>query len=342
MKKGVIWFAVVFSVFLFFSYAMTGSVSAKFPKQPKYTLKLGHCVPEDHPYHIGAVRFKEAAAFYSGGELKIDLFPNFQLGSEQEQYKAVQMGTEDISIGAINNAAPFWPPFNVFIMPYLFKSFEHAWNVADGPVGADLKKAFLEKTGMRTIALFDLGFRSLSNCKRPIHKPEDLKGILFRVPKNPVMVETTRAMGAEAIPMAWSETFNALKQGVVCGQDTPPGVTLAMKFYEARQKYYSLTKHFYAYAIVLMNEKKYQSLPASIRNALDKAIREAELYQRGYSVRYAEGALAALDRHGMKVNDIRDRTPFVKAVEPVWEKFSKDVPGLKSWGDKIKAVPSFR
>ena len=327
-----------FSVLLSFG----DSMASGFPKKPKFTLKLGHCVPEDHPYHIGAVRFKEAAAFYSDGELRIDIFPNFQLGDEQDQNKAVQMGTQDIAIGAINNAAPFWPPFNVFIMPYLFRSFEHAWNVADGPVGAELKKAFLEKTGMRTIALFDLGFRSLSNSKRPIHKPEDLKKILFRVPKNPVMVESTRAMGAEAIPMAWDETFNALKQGVVDGQDTPPGVTLSMKFYEARQKYYSLTKHFYAYAIVLMNEKKYQSLPPEIRMALDKSIRDAELYQRGYSVRYDEGALAALEANGMKVNDIKDRTPFVKAVEPVWEKFSKDIPDLKTWGDKIKKVPSFQ
>jgi len=317
-------------------------VWAGFAKKPKYILNFGHAVPEDHPYHIGAVRFKEACAFLSDGELQIDIFPNFQLGSEQDQYKATQMGTQDISLGAINNAAPFWPPFNVFIMPYLFRNLEHAWNVADGPVGADLKKKFLEQTGMRTIALFDLGFRSLSNSKRPITKPEDLKGVLFRVPKNPVMVETTKAMGAEAIPMAWSETFNALKQGVVDGQDTPPAVTLSMKFYEARQKFYSLTEHFYAYAITLMNEKKYQSLPPHIQKIVDQASREAELYQRGYSVHYMENSLTALEAHGMKVNDIPDRSAFVKAVEPVWEKFTKEIPEVKFWGDKIRAVPTVR
>ena len=252
------------------------------------------------------------------------------------------MGTQDIALGAINNAAPFWPPFNVFIMPYLFKSYEHAWNVADGPVGTELKEAFLKNTGLRTVALFDLGFRSLSNSKRPITKPEDLKGVLFRVPQNPVMLDTTKAMGAEAIAMAWSETFNALKQGVVDGQDTPPGVTLAMKFHEARQKYYSLTKHFYAYAIVLMNEKKYQSLPPHIKKAFDQAARESELYQRGYSVRYEAGALETLNALGMKVNDIPDRSAFVKAVEPVWAKFSKDIPDVKTWGDKIRAVPTMR
>ena len=342
MKKKFFSVTCVFCMFLVLTFVLADPATAGYPKKGKHILKLGHAVPEDHPYHIGAIRFKEAAAFYSNGELQIHLFPNFQLGSEQDQYKAVQMGTQDISIGAINNAGPFWPPFNVFIMPYLFRSFEHAWNVADGPVGEELKKKFMEKTGMRTIALFDLGFRSLSNSKRPIQKPADLIKVLFRVPKNPVMVETTRAMGAEAIPMAWDETFNALKQGVVDGQDTPPGVTLAMKFYEARQKYYSLTKHFYAYAIVLMNEKKYQSLPPDIQKALDRAIREAELYQRGYSVRYDEGATAALEARGMKVNDIPDRTPFVQAVQPVWEKFTKELPDVKFWGDKIKEVPSLR
>ncbi|MBW2146989.1 MAG: TRAP transporter substrate-binding protein [Deltaproteobacteria bacterium] len=340
MKKRFFWISLVSCALLVVSYSLAGPAWAGFAKKPKYILNFGHCVPEDHPYHIGAVRFQEAAAARSDGELKIEIFPNFQLGSEQEQYKACQMGTQDIALGAINNAAPFWPPFNVFIMPYLFRSLEHAWAVADGPVGKELKEKFLKNTGLRTIALFDLGFRSLSNSKRPITKPADLKGVLFRVPKNPVMVETTKAMGADAIPMAWSEVFNALKQGVVDGQDTPPAVTLSMKFYEARQKYYSLTKHFYAYAITLMSEKKYQSLPPHIQKALDLAARDAELYQRGYSVRFTEGSIAALEAHGMKVNDIPDRSAFVKAVEPVWAKFTKEIPEVKVFGDKIRAVPT--
>jgi TRAP-type transport system periplasmic protein len=342
MKKTFLWISIVSCTLLIYSFSLAGAAGVKFAKEPKYKVNFGHGQPEVDPFHIGALRFQEVCAFLSEGELQINIYPSSQLGSEQEQFKACQMGTQDMALGAINNAAPFWSPLNVFIMPYLFRNSEHVWNVADGPVGKALKKKMLEATGLRTVAFFEAGWRSLSNSKRPVSTPGDLKGILFRVPKNPVMLETTKAMGADAIPMAWSETFNALKQGVVDGGDLPPGATLSCKFYEARQKYYSLTKHFYAYGIVLMSDKKYQSFPPHIQKAIDQAGREAEIYQRAYSVRYTEGALAALEAHGMKVNDIPDRTPFVKAVQPVWEKFTKEIPEVKYWGDKIKAVPSLR
>lgn len=338
--KRIVWLRILICALIVVALSMSAPAWAGYAKKPKYRLTLGHCLTEDHSYHKGALYFAEKCALYSNGELKIDIYPNFQLGSEQEQYKAVQMGTQDIAIGAVNNAAPFWPPLNVFIMPYLFRSYEHAFNAVDGPAGAELKEAFRKATGFRSLAFFNVGFRSLGNSKRPIHKPSDLKGILFRVPKNPVMVATTKAMGADAIPMAWSETFNALKQGVVDGHDVPATVCLSMKFHEANQKYYSLTRHFFLFATMLMNDKKYQSLPPHIQRAIDRAAKEAEQYQRGYERRATIAALEQMKAVGVKINDIPDKTPFVKAVQPVWEMVYKKIPEVKYWAEKIRAVPT--
>ncbi|MCK4785725.1 MAG: TRAP transporter substrate-binding protein [Desulfobacteraceae bacterium] len=330
-------FAIVVSITAFGLFS--GIAQAGFVKDTKYTLKFGHCLPPDNPYHIGAIRFAELCKVYSKGELETKVYPSFQLGSEQEQFKACQMGTQDISLGAINNAAPFWPPLNVFIMPYAFRSNEHAFNVADGSVGKELKEKFLKATNLRMISLYHLGFRSFGNSKRAIYKPEDLKGVLFRVPKNPVMIDTTKALGADVIAMAWSEVFNALKQGVVDGHDVPPGISLSMKFYDAGEKYYSFTKHFYAFACVLMSEKRFQKLPKHIQDIIIRAGKEAEDYQRWVSIQNTLKAIKGLQEHGVKVNEVDDMKAFRILVKPVWSKYSTKPPEIKYWLDKISAVP---
>lgn len=335
--KSFIVLLIILSVAVFLP--LGGVAKADFAKETKYTLKFGHGLPPDNPYHIGALRFAELCQVYSRGELEVKVYPSMQLGSEQEQFKACQMGTQDIALGAINNAAPFYPPWNVFIMPYAFRSNAHAFNVADGEVGKELKEKYLKATGLRTVSLYHLGFRSLGNSKRAIFKPEDLKGVLFRVPKNPVMIDTTKAMGADVIAMAWSEVFNALKQGVVDGHDVPPGISLSMKFYDAGEKYYSLTKHFYAYACVLMSERNFQKLPPHLQDVVMKAGKEAENYQRWVSTQNTARALDGLRKHGVKVNEVDDLNAFRVLVKPVWEKFGKKIPEIPYWLDKIAAVP---
>jgi len=341
MKKSHLKSFIVVSIILSVTVLVLfgGIAQAEFAKKTKYTLKYGHGLPPESAYHEGAVRFAELCEVYSRGELEVKIYPSMQLGSEQEQFKACQIGTQDLALGAINNAAPFYPPWNVFIMPYAFRSNEHAFNVADGVVGKELKEKYLKATGLRTVSLFHLGFRSLGNSKRAIFKPEDLKGVLFRVPKNPVMIDTTKAMGADVIAMAWSEVFNALKQGVVDGHDVPPGISLSMKFYDAGEKYYSLTKHFYAFASVLMCEKSFQKLPKHLQDVVMRAGKEAADYQRWVSLLGTTAALKAMEGHGVKINDVDDMNAFRVLVKPVWAKFGKKIPEIPYWLDKIAAVP---
>ena len=319
-------------------FIFSGTAQADFAKGKKYSLTFGHGLTTDNPYHLGAVRFSELCEIYSRGEIRIKVFPSSQLGSEQAMFKATQLGTQDIALGAINNLAPFWPPMNVFIMPYAFRSNEHAFNVVDGPVGKELREKFLKASGLRIISMYHLGFRSLGNSKRAIYEPKDLDGILFRVPKNPVMLDTTKALGADTIAMAWSEVFNALKQGVVDGHDVPPGISLSMKFYDAGEKYYSLTKHFYAFASVVMSERVFQKLPKHVQEIITRSAQESEKYQRWVSLQNTAKAIGGLEKHGVKVNEVNNPESFQKLVKPVWTKYSKKIPEIKYWLDKIQTV----
>jgi len=297
---------------------------AEWVKNTKHTLRIGHCVSERFAYHLGCLRFAELAKVYTRGQVEIKIYPNFQLGSEQVQNKNVQIGTQDMALTAINNAAPWYPPLDIFIQPYIFADREHAFKVADGPIGSGLKEKFRKASGMRILALFEYGWRCVANNKRPIRKVKDFDGILIRVPKNPVMIDTFNALGAQATPIAWGETFNALQQGVVDAFDGTAPVILDLKFYEVI-KYFSLTNHFYGFASIQMNEKKFQSLSNPIQEAILRAAREAEIYQRWVSAMQHLTAADAMMKKGVNVNKIEDLGPFRSKVEKVWNKYESKI-----------------
>jgi tripartite ATP-independent transporter DctP family solute receptor len=182
------------------------------------------------------LRFAQLMEAYTKGEVKIHLFPNGQLGSEQETVQNCRLGTLDYSIVAINNITPFSPTVGVFTLPYLILSLDDAVKLTQGSIGQKLAENTIRDAGVRLLGWAYSGFRVLTNSKRPVRTLKDLKGLVIRVPKNAIMIASYKSWGVNPTPMAWDETFTALQQKVVDGQDNPYITNYVMKFYEV-QKY---------------------------------------------------------------------------------------------------------
>ena len=168
-----------------------------------------------------ATKFSEMMKEKTAGKVKIDLFPNGQLGNEQDTVNDAAIGLLDFSVLAINNVTPFSPTVGVLTMPYPIQSADEAKLLTQGPIGKELTDNTIRDAGVRIIGWAYSGFRVLTNSKRPVKSPADLKGMVIRFPRTEIMIASYQAWGVNPIPMAWSETFTALQQGVVDGQDNP-------------------------------------------------------------------------------------------------------------------------
>jgi len=169
------------------------------------------------------------------GKHKVKMFANGQLGSEQDTINDAAIGSLDFSVLAINNITPFSPTVGVLTLPYVIQSLDDAVKLTRGEVGKELTENTIRDARVRIIGWAYSGFRVLTNSKRPVKTLEDLDGMVIRVPKNEIMIATYQAWGINPTPMAWSETFTALQQGVVDGQDNPYITNHAMKFYEVQK-----------------------------------------------------------------------------------------------------------
>jgi len=231
--------------------ALAGAVHAQDIRE--HTIKFGHLNNTDHPISMGVKKFAELVAQKSGGKIKVQEFPSNQLGTEQQQTSALQGGVQEMQSPATTSIATIVKEFGVIDFPFTIASFQQADALLDGPVGKALLDRLPEK-GLIGLAYWDLGFRNVTNSKRPITKAEDLDGLKLRVIPNPVFIETFKAFKANPVPMSFSELYTALETKTVDGQENPYAVILSNKFYEV-QKYVSATNHVYATNIILMSKK---------------------------------------------------------------------------------------
>jgi tripartite ATP-independent transporter DctP family solute receptor len=339
MKKSkVLTLFACFVMGLIFAFPLLASaqedlkVRISYIKPTKHELRLAHGLTVGSPYDKGAHRFAELVDVYSQGEIKVKIFPNAQLGPEQTTVKMVQLGTLDLSLQAVNNQTMWYRPMDIYIMPFIFRDREHANKVLFGPIGKELEENHLKASQFRSASWFEWGDRSIFNKVRPINKPEDLKGIKIRVPKNPVMVDTYNAIGATATAIDWGELHSALQQGLADGLEGPPQGMIDMKFYDFL-KYYSYVNIWYGLSNIIINEKLFQSMSKKNQNAILKAGYEAGEYQRWLSTVSHVDGLERLTKLGVKVNVVKDRQAFVNRVNPVWDKYKEKI-GDK-WFDAI-------
>ena len=286
--------------------------------------RLGHGGSETHPFHIWSMQFAEEAGRLTTGKLKIEVFPNSQLGKERDMAEGLLIGTLEMCVVGTGTVLPQWvPEIGVLDAPFLYRDYDHFYKVQDGAVGAELT-AKLEAKGMQHIGWADIGTRDMTNNKRPITKPADLVGLKMRVPDSKVYVAMMKALGATVVPVNFAELYMALQQGVADGEENPPTTVRSMNYFEV-QKYLSLTEHIFSGASALVSTKWLAQQPADIRAAIQKAGQSATAYTRPWVREDNQKSLEYLKSRGMIVNTV-DREPFRTATEVVYKEMSDVYP----------------
>src|SRR5829696_605291 len=283
------------------------------------TLKFGFSLAKDHPMGLGAQKFADLVAQKSAGKIKINLFPSAVLGSDPQHLSAVRGGTLDFTTMATGLLAGLSKEFMIFDFPFLFKDFREAYALSDGPVGTRLLGKLADQ-GVIGLGIWDLGFRQITNSRRPITKPEDVEGLKLRVIASPIYIETFKALGANPVPMTFGEVYTALESRAIDGQDNPVGVIESAKFAEV-QKFLSLTRHFYTGMPLLMSKKTWDSMSPAERTLIREAADEAKAEERKLLQAQEAEAVGRL-RTAMQVNELgaSERDRMREKVQPVVEK----------------------
>ena len=285
-----------------------------------------------------ATTFKKAFEQKTGGKHKLDLFPNGQLGSEEETINNAAMGTLDFSVLAVNNITPFSPTVGVLTLPYVIQSAEEAKKLTQGDIGKELTENTLRDANVRIVGWAYSGFRVLTNSKRPVKTVADLQGLKIRVPKNEIMIASYQSWGINPTPMAWSETFTALQQGVVDGQDNPYITISAMKFNEV-QKYITNLRYVFSLEPLIVSESMFKRQPADVKKAILDSGAEATEFSFNYLRNTEEKIKKDLAAKGMQIVEPADgeKEFIAKATSTVWPKFYKSIGG-KDKLDKVQKV----
>jgi tripartite ATP-independent transporter DctP family solute receptor len=285
------------------------------------------------------VQFKKAFEAKTGGKHKVDLFPNGQLGSEEATVSSAQMGTLDFSILAINNITPFSPTVGVLTLPYVIQSVEEAKKLTLGPIGQELGANTVRDAGVRIVGWAYSGFRVLTNSKRPVKTLADLQGLKIRVPKNEIMIASYQSWGINPTPMAWSETFTALQQRVVDGQDNPYITVSAMKFYEV-QKYITNIRYVFSLEPLVVSEAVFKKQPPDVQKAILEAGAEATEHSYKYLLATEDTIRKELVAKGMQIVDPADgeKEWIAKATTAVWPKFYDSIGGKAKLDAVLKSL----
>ncbi|MDO9403180.1 MAG: TRAP transporter substrate-binding protein [Polaromonas sp.] len=287
-------------------------------------LKFAFSLAKDHPLGLGAQKFSDLVSQKSGGKMKVAIFPNAVLGGDPQNLSAVRGGTLDFTSMATGLLAGIDKQFMVFDFPFLFNNAQEAYGLSDGPVGQRLMGGLADH-GLIGLGIWDLGFRNMTNSKRPIAKVEDLQGLKLRAIASPIYLDMFNTLGANPVPMTFGEVYGALESKAIDGQDNPVGVIESAKFAEV-QKYLSLTRHVYTGMPFLMSKKTWDSMSATERKIITDAANEAKDEERKLSQAKELQAIDGL-RKTMQVNDVTpaELTRLRQKVAPVVEKFSKEV-----------------
>lgn len=271
------------------------------------------------------------------GAINVDLFPNSQLGDEQDTVNDAAMGLLDFSILAINNVTPFSPSVAVLTLPYVIQSPDDAKKLTLGEVGKELTENTIRDAGVRIIGWSYSGFRVLTNSKRPVTTLEDLQGLIIRVPRNEIMISTYNAWGLNPTPLAWTETFTALQQRVVDGQDNPYITVSAMKFDEV-QKYITNIRYLFSLEPLIVSESIFQQQSPEIQQAILDAGMEATEHSYAFLAESEDRIRDELVAAGMEISDpANDEKEWIEAATTkVWPAFY-DAVGGKDRLDEILA-----
>ncbi|HLS87896.1 MAG TPA: TRAP transporter substrate-binding protein [Burkholderiales bacterium] len=297
-------------------------------------LKFGHVGEPGSLFAASAEEFAKRANAKLGGKAKVVVYGSSQLGGDKELLQKLKLGTVDLALPStvMSSEADL---FGVFEMPYLVKDREHMKRIEKEVFWKHLAPA-AEKKGLKVIAVWENGYRHITNSKRPINTPADLQGIKLRTPEGKWRVKMFQTYGANPSPMKFSEVFTALQTGVMDGQENPFTQIYSAKFQEV-QKYLSLTGHVYTPAYVTVGARKWASLPPDVRSTLETVAKDTQAFVYQAAAKAEEDLLGKLKAAGMQVNT-PDKNAFIAASKPVYEEFAKEVKGAKEVIDRAIAL----
>ncbi|MFZ5558307.1 MAG: TRAP transporter substrate-binding protein [Pseudomonadota bacterium] len=297
-------------------------------------LKFGHVGEPGSLFAASAEEFAKRANARLGDKAKVVVFGSSQLGGDKELLQKLKLGTVDFALPSTVMSSEV-DAFGLFEMPYLVKDRNHMKKIEKDVVWPMLAPK-VEAKGLKIIAVWENGYRHITNSKRPINTPEDLKGIKLRVPEGKWRVKMFQAYGANPSPMKFSEVFTALQTGVMDGQENPFTQIYSAKFQEV-QKYLSLSGHVYTPAYVTVGKKKWDSLPADVRKILEDTARETQAFVYETAAKAETDLLEKLKAAGMQVNT-PDKDAFIAASKPVYDEFGAEVKGAKEMIEKAIAL----
>jgi len=301
-------------------------------KKPEFTLRLGYGQQTSNPRHITADKYARWVSEQTNGRLKIELFPNETLGTDKQMTEMAAMGALEMVVTAHGVAASYEPRLAAIELPFLFDSIDKVGKLLDGPIGDELAKDLPSK-GIRLLAFWDNGLRQVTNNKRAIEKPEDLKGLKIRTPENKMTLSIFKTLGANPAPLAFPELYLALSQGVFDGQENPVVNIHASKFWEV-QKYLSITNHKYESCPLIISEKTWQKLPPDIQKVMKEGAVKFAAEHRRLDQEMEGQMLKELQEKGMQINR-PDLGPFRQATKSVYDEW---VPVLgKDLTDRVTA-----
>ena len=311
----------IFAVMAAIAVMAAGAASAA----PEYTIKVGYIGSETHPTMQAMKTFAKDVEAGSKGKIKVELYPNAQLGGDRELCEGVQMGTIQMARPSTSALAGFDKRIQVLDLPYLFTTRKAAFDAVDGELGQKLN-SYLEKKGFVVLGYQENGFRHVTNSKRPIKSPADLKGLKIRTMENPMHIAFFKELGANPTPMSWGELYTALQQGTVDAQENPYAMIDDGKFYEV-QKYVSETGHVFSYEILIANKKFMDKLPKELNKLVADEAHKAIMAQRASMEKEEEAFKAKVTKAGLKANPLtpEEKKPFVEATKKVYGQFEKDL-----------------
>jgi len=300
------------------------------------TLRINIAIAQNSHYGVAIDTFAREVEKRTSGRYKVQTFYSGALGAERESVEGVQLGTLDLTLTSTGPLPNFVPEVAILDIPFLFRDYAHARAVLDGPIGQELLAKFPPK-GLVGLAWAENGFRHMTNSKRPVNQPEDLKGLKMRTMENPIHIEAYRQFGILPTPMAFTEVFTALQQGTVDGQENPLSVITSAKLDQV-QKYLSLTGHVYSPALFLMNKAQWDRLSEADKQAFLEAAREGAKANRARVDEDERKAVADLRAKGMNVVDNLDKARFQAVLAPVYVDFGKRFGQANI--DRIKNYPA--
>ncbi len=289
--------------------------------QAQTAMKISISIAQNSHQGAAIDAFAKSVEQRTGGRYKIQTFYSGALGAERESVEATQLGTQELTFTSTGPIPNFVPEVKILDVPFLFRDYAHARGTLDGPIGQEMLAKF-EAKGLKALAWGENGFRHMTNSKRAVNSPDDLRGLKMRTMENPVHIQAYKGFGINPTPMAFTEVFTALQQGTVDGQENPLSVITAAKF-EQVQKHLSLTGHVYSPGVFLMNKSVFDKLSAADKQAFLDAAKDGVKANRARVDADEKSAVSDLRSKGMLVVDTLDKSKFQNALAPVYVEFAK-------------------